>query len=364
MKYINNCNMLLEAISYLGRRAGGNTIDNLEAKIEKRNIIITAKLKNKLAALKKLEMILDGKINIDSDKLHQLFGNINGFSFNTIGSNSIAFLIFYHFLIMYDKNLVSILKRINKLPNENIAYNIAETLEISDRYNLFEGIDTYNFMDCILSLSIPDSSKILILNTYRLYYDLSAECSLYIEPVLKILENETELINDICNDFENELNKIGIVNFILETSGINPSDSTKYVLRPFIFGMDTNLTAFADSDSPEITDVFCGILRKELIDALKEAYNPTEDVYNIFKTLGDRTRFDIMCYLSTNQAYGQELSSKLNLSRNTIHHHMNKLIEAKLVSCTILGNKVYYSTSSETIKNFFNEGNKLFNYNS
>ena len=42
-------------------------------------------------------------------------------------------------------------------------------------------------------------------------------------------------------------------------------------------------------------------------------------------------------------AYGQELSDHLGLARNTIHHHMSKLASAGLVTCTVDGNRVYYT---------------------
>ena len=53
-------------------------------------------------------------------------------------------------------------------------------------------------------------------------------------------------------------------------------------------------------------------------------------------------------------AYGQELSAKFGLSRNTIHHHMSKLLAARLVSCTVDGNRVYYTVDRESVSDLLN----------
>ena len=65
--------------------------------------------------------------------------------------------------------------------------------------------------------------------------------------------------------------------------------------------------------------------------------------------MGDRTRFDILCYLRDRKAYGQELSARFGLSRNTIHHHMSKLLAARLVTCTVDGNRVYYTVDQASV---------------
>lgn len=76
---------------------------------------------------------------------------------------------------------------------------------------------------------------------------------------------------------------------------------------------------------------------------------PEYDVYNAIRLLADRTRFDILCYLRDRDAYGQELAAKFGLSRNTIHHHMTKLLAAHLVKCSVDGNRVYYTVDQVSV---------------
>lgn len=85
-----------------------------------------------------------------------------------------------------------------------------------------------------------------------------------------------------------------------------------------------------------------------------------DDVYDAFKLLGDRTRFDILCYLRDHSAYGQELSTHFGLSRNTIHHHMSKLATHGLVRCVTDGNRVYYSLDQEAMEILLERQKRLF----
>ena len=128
-------------------------------------------------------------------------------------------------------------------------------------------------------------------------------------------------------------------------------------MKPFIFGMDTNITS---NDSINDINIYCGILRKELLDMLNKQHSYIDEVYEGYNLLGDRTRFDILCYINKQNAYGQELSKHFNLSRNTIHHHMNKLINYGLVTCTTDGNRVYYSINTETFEELISHQQKLF----
>ena len=88
--------------------------------------------------------------------------------------------------------------------------------------------------------------------------------------------------------------------------------------------------------------------------------NTPNKLYEAFNLLGDRTRFDILCYLHKQRAYGQELSTHFNLSRNTIHHHMNKLINYGFITSTTDGNRVYYSLNTSTFKELIEYQKELF----
>ena len=154
-----------------------------------------------------------------------------------------------------------------------------------------------------------------------------------------------------------DIQSAGCAGYLAQTSHLVPAPGGQYLLRPFIFGMDTSLT----SDRPDgSVCVYCGILREELLAMLSGQTPIRDNVYEAFHLLGNRTRFDILCYLRDHSAYGQELSGRFGLSRNTIHHHMNKLMACGLVRCTTDGNRVYYALDAGAIDLLLEQQRQLF----
>ena len=121
--------------------------------------------------------------------------------------------------------------------------------------------------------------------------------------------------------------------------------------------MDTLLAVTPSVPGPN--QVYCGILRLPLQEALASARGPEVEVCEAIRLLADQTRFDILCHLRDQDAYGQELAVKFGLSRNTIHHHMTKLLAAHLVKCTVDGNRVYYRVDAESVSRLLDRLRKL-----
>lgn len=358
MKYDNTPNLLLESLVYLGRKASGNTWDSIDLKIKEKKIKNINQFKETFNKLKDLTNYIDKKISINDDILIKFFSNIEGFPFNTIGSTSIAFLIFYEVLEEFCDNFDLLIKKMKTFSSEEIAYNIADALDISDNYKTKGVMSDRDFINAILSLSIPAESKIIILDIYRNYHDYLETISPYIKSILSIFNNKISVFHEIINNFNLEISKIGCTEFLKQTSKLKLLDNLEYCLSPFIFGMDTLLLSDTKVDYGHI---YCGILRKELLDMLNNQVSYIDEVYNEYHLLGDRTRFDILIYIRDNKkAYGQELSKHLNLSRNTIHHHMSKLINSGFVVYTTDGNRVYYSIDNDSFESFLNKQKKLF----
>lgn len=102
------------------------------------------------------------------------------------------------------------------------------------------------------------------------------------------------------------------------------------------------------------------IINKDLITNDKKIN--TEDVVEAGKLLSDKSKVDIMKYISKRPSYGKELANELGLSTATISYHVNALLRVGFVKADISSNKVYYSLDMdrissylEDIKNFFTE---------
>lgn len=350
-------NLLLEALAYLGRIANGNTCQHMEHRIRQRKIKPSSAFTHTFTLLKELSTDLEKALPTEDGSLMDLFVNLEGFPHNTIGSASAAFLLLYPFLDSYEGNTEDLLSRFNELTVDRAAYHIACTLNLIQPAMDFDHFTEHDLIDLLLPLSVPDKSKLTILHLCHNYQDFIRRISKLLFPVIHFLESLEEQISSLSENFISLVTQTGGRHYLEDTSHLNFSEASSYRIRPFLFGMDTILTF--DSNS-ETTDVYCGILRRELLSMLNEMGNSYDDVFDAFHLLGDRTRFDILCYLCSHDAYGQELSEHFSLSRNTIHHHMSKLTNSGLVISRIDGNRNYYTLDKAAFSTLIRHQEELF----
>ena len=356
MNYQPSANLLAESLSYLGRVANGNTWEHLEERVRLRNIQPPAGFTAALDQLKALTARLDALDALAQPQTAELFRNLEGFPRNTVGTASPAFLIFYGLLEQFDGDLDALDRYVSALTPEQITYHVSLALDLADDYP--EGLIPWqDFLDLVLTLSIPDGTKICIMNVCRQFVPFFRQALPAVRAVLERLEQETELLDSLCRVLSSKIETVGCEAYLSRTSRLVPAEGMEYVLRPFLFGMDTGLTSQLPGGS---TCVYCGILREELLEMLSSQTSCQDTVYEAFRLLGDRTRFDLICYLRDHMAYGQELSAKFGLSRNTIHHHMSKLSATGLVRCTTNGNRVYYSLDREMVLRLLEKQKELF----
>lgn len=73
--------------------------------------------------------------------------------------------------------------------------------------------------------------------------------------------------------------------------------------------------------------------------------NPVE----IFKCLGDDTRYKILCLLSKSDSYVELIASRLSLTPGTISFHLKKMEKAGLVKCSRTQFYMIYSLNKDII---------------
>lgn len=356
MRYCESANLLIESLAYLGRTATGNTWEHMEERIRLRNIQPSPTFSNALEQLKILTSRLDQLNPLEEPGTMALFQNLEGFPRNTVGTASPAFLIFYGLLEQFGDDFDAMDAYVSNLDAEQIAYHVSLALDLADDYPSGR-IPWQDFLDMVLALSIPDSSKISILNVCRQFPGSFRQMRPAVQSVMDRLQQESPLLDSLCQVLNQKIRQDGCEEYLSHTSRLVPTEGTEYVLRPFLFGMDTGLTSQLSDGS---VCIYCGILREELLEMLSGQTSCRDTVYEAFRLLGDRTRFDLICYLKDHEAYGQELSVKFGLSRNTIHHHLSKLSAIGLVRCTADGNRVYYSLDQDRVALLLQYQQELF----
>ncbi len=348
MDALSKPNFLLEALAYLGARANGHSLSQVEAGLRARGIQDLGSFREATAPLVSLAQNLDAAVSLSPDHLQRFFTNLPGFSYSTIGLYSPAFLLFYPMLSRYNGDFDALVSAMFELSPDHLARHILLTLDYGDCLDSSAKNCSEYYMDQILSLQIPAESKLVLLDLHRNFSSLLPDICTCIRPVLQALETQSSIISQLANSFSMELSKTGCDVYLRNTSSLSVSASEQYQLRPFLLGYDTNLS-LAQSEQPGPIIVYCGILRQFLTRLLHSPSGMSTQVLEAIKLLGDKTRFDILCQLREQPAYGQELSERFGLSRNTIHHHMSKLLNAGFVNCRVDGNRIYYTTNKVRI---------------
>lgn len=344
MEYQNRINPLLEAISYLGRKAAGNTWERMEEQIRRKGIDPSPTFLSTMESMKVVTEHLD-QICASTDVL-SLFLNLEGFSHNTIGSASRAFFLLYGFLETHDGDFYKLVHRSQEMSMAQRAYHIALALDMQEECDP-DHMEPDSFMRMVLSLSIPDAGKVAIMETYQNFPQLMAQLAQPMTQILSVIEQQRQTLQQLCDVLQEKMTAVGCAAYLADNSSFTPAENIHYILRPFVFGLDTDLTT--DCSIDEVC-MYSGILRQELLDMLSTLRSSRDSLFDAFRLLGDKTRFELVCYLSDHSAYGQELSQRFDLSRNTIHHHMSKLSQCGLVRCTADGNRVYYTLNRERIR--------------
>lgn len=341
MEFVPIPNLILEALAYLGARANGHTIASRQARLTMRGLRDLSDFNRRVEPLARLLEELDRMTDIPEETLNRLFRDIDGFSFSTIGSYSPAFLLCYPMLLSGEEQDVPRLSRAAaELTEDQVARNLLLALSMEDRIGDSEEDCARVFLDSVLSLAIPADSRLALLTILRSYPSMLQEIFLCVQSVLDCMEPLRPQMDALAQALGREIAACSSQTYLQTTSSLTAKEGVRYTLRPFLFGPDTNLS-LALPDGCEV--IYCGIYRQLLQQLLASAKDPGTQVYDAIKLLGDKTRFDILCYLRDRSAYGQEISDRFNLARNTIHHHMGKLLSAGLVTCTVEGNRVYYS---------------------
>ncbi|MGB4659113.1 MAG: winged helix-turn-helix domain-containing protein [Mobilitalea sp.] len=163
---------------------------------------------------------------------------------------------------------------------------------------------------------------------------------------------------DYWNNFQENGNNI--IDTLLNKRNVTWNFSDKgVVLVPMLF-LPLAITISLDSKPNHSRDVVrLSILFDERFDlAGKKATK--EDVLQVGKLLSDKSKIDILEYISRKPSYGKEIADELNLSTATISYHMNALLNTGFINANVDANKVYYSLNSERIATSIDDVKKYF----
>ncbi len=135
----------------------------------------------------------------------------------------------------------------------------------------------------------------------------------------------------------------------------------KIDVYPSIMAVQHYMVSFVNGSSEELL-IFLGTLMDLDEDNPKEksALNASDRLLQLLKSIGNQSRYMIMCRLSQGPAYGRELAAYLNLSPGTVSQHLSILAGLGLIDVTLDGAKLYYSINREQVQKLIQMQNQVF----
>lgn len=126
------------------------------------------------------------------------------------------------------------------------------------------------------------------------------------------------------------------------------SDYKNFIFIPTYFSKTKCIRYFDDNT----------LIVLKTITFIEKDFNSLE-LSSFLKVLSDKTRLEILEYISEKPSYGIELSTKFKVSRPTISFHLEQLKSVGLVNVERVKNTKYYSINKHSYMNYIK---KLNNY--
>ena len=175
-----------------------------------------------------------------------------------------------------------------------------------------------------------------------------------------------KLIQEFYDYWERELKNKTLTEYMQKRIVYNlPSNIYGYRIRPSIM-IPNILGIHVDTDElgnyKKQDEVWIGILFGEELDAFggdQEMLPDTQQVIRIMKLLSDKSKFEILCRINKEPAYGNQLAKEMKLTAATISHHMSALIAEGLVTIQMKEKKVYYQSDKESLRRILERSKEL-----
>ena len=205
MEFHSGLNLLLEALAYLGRRAGGYTTERMLDRLRERGVEDTGTITRLLCPIAELTKKLDRELDVDEERLSFLFGNLPGFPYNTIGSYSRGFLMVYPAVSRFRGSCADSLAFAKGRSTGVLAGDLAMMLDLGEEPELTGEELSLR----ILSLNVPAESKVAVLELYHNGLSLLDEIMDIVSRVVRMLEDRIAAMDRCCGDFVSLVRELG-----------------------------------------------------------------------------------------------------------------------------------------------------------
>ena len=184
----------------------------------------------------------------------------------------------------------------------------------------------------------------------------------YVELMLEIIP----IFNEFYNSIEREVCDYGnhLEDYLNKNGSNAVSELTDHILDPKIIEQEevsiliSVVFSYAISISLRGKDNYIGwgLKVEDAIRQLKEINeNKINERVQIFKNLGDKTRYEVLKLISSGETSTKSIAEALGVSSATISYHINNFLTSKVVKMDKIDNKYVYVVDYELLNRIIEE---------
>lgn len=301
--------------------------------------------------LKENDLLLLDKIKNEMGKILEEEGTNLSFLFQYKTTN---FSYFKDFMITHMKHpFLSIneyKKQILALYENDVLCFLRYMIQNEDNQYEIYSYKEEEIINQINTLEISDTLKwkmILMQKNYRSYMN---QLFYILEKVIHIYDIYEEELKTFLNLYESDLSDQGKYDEFFKQNKLSFLDD---YLEVHIYPSAANLASvFFDDKTKNKNCVWICFGVYLMYTNMQNETMCTEDICNTLKILSDKSKFEILNYISKQSAYGTQIAKEMQLSTATISYHMQYLLDKHLVEVEKRNNRMYYKCNKEAVVNF------------
>lgn len=233
--------------------------------------------------------------------------------------------------------------------------NLPEAMKSADRISS----DNNEMVSFIKDLPIAAGFK---WNLFLIVEDPLKYMKLYFELMTKLLP----IFNEMYAPFEEEIKSYG--NYLVDYLNNNGPQSLKEMTYSILdYNVLENVSSnilisvmfsYTISIFPvdKIKFIAWGLRMEEAFRKMKEINeNKTIERVQVFKLLGDKTRYEVLKLIASGLTSTKAIASALGVSSATISYHLNAFLTSKVIKLDKKYNKLCYTVDYELLKEIIND---------
>lgn len=240
--------------------------------------------------------------------------------------------------------------------NEDSCFFLRRIVENDERYDgKLNGCEEAQLLEYLQQMEFDDQIKWRIFQMHLHLSEILDTWESLLAALMPIYHTYDSLFSDLLQLYEKEFiaGEKDLYQRFSEKMGLTfiENEIDTNILPTIAYGASFMIGEINDSSFQHIY-ILWGVDILHTAGHLGQS-DTTESLCMVLKTLSDKSKFDILCYLSKNKrAYGAQIAKAMKLTTATISYHMQALMDHNLIHVEKQDNRLYYSVNQEKLSEY------------